>query len=580
MTGRRLFLTALLSPADHHLSPHLPGLFFCLLAAGAANAFAAAPTLDHVYPAGGQLGTTSQVTLIGKIDPWPPRFWVDDGAIRFVAGTNKGECSLEIDAKAAVGPHFIRIFNDDGASRPRFLLVDDQPQTREKEPNDELPAAQSIAHLPATINARLDKTGDVDLFAISLNAGQTLIASVDAYVLESPLDAVLEVRDARGVEQAWNHDGRTLDPFLVFTARESGRYIVQVMGFPHPATSEIRFHGNDKCVYRLHLNSGPFLSHTLPLGVSRAGHTKLELFGWNFASDTPREFDWVCQSSDDGKADLRLHAPSLENTWKLPCGDGPESIELEPNDTIAQARQVDVPSAISGCIQAPGDEDRFLFQAKKKERYRISVQSAALGFPVDAWLKIERTNSTQVERNDDRGGPDPELEWEAGSDGTFVVAVGNLLHRGGSNCLYRLVIRRGIPDYKATVSEHSLAILPGSTNELKVTLNRQNGFTNQIFVRLTGLPEGVSSEAIDVPEKRGDVTIKVVSATNAPPYNGVFRIITVADGKERAVPFSLVSTSEDNGVPGGFRELVIPSTEQLWLTVRRPPEQKKGDAQK
>ena len=555
--------------------------FFLVMAVhrlGMDGAFAAAPTLDHLYPAGAQPGTTGQVSIIGKFDPWPPRFWVDDAAIRFVAGTNKGDCSLEIDAGAAVGPHLVRIFNDDGASRPRFIVVDDQPQTRETEPNDELGTALSITNLPAVVNARLDKSGDVDSFAVTLSAGQTLIASVEAYVLESPLDAVLKVTDARGVQQAWNHDGRTLDPFLVYTARAAGRYIVQVMGFPHPATSEIRFHGNERCVYRLHLNSGPFLSHTMPLGVSRSGHTKLGLYGWNFAGDTPRELEWTNEHPDCSNLVLSLRAPTLENTWKLPCNEGPENIEVEPNDTVSQAHPLEVPGAVTGCIQAPGDEDRFLFEARKKERFRISVQSASLGFPVDAWLKIERTNSTQVERNDDRGGPDPDLEWEAGSDGTFVLAVGNLLHRGGSNYLYRLAIARAMPGYKASVSAHSLIVQPGATNDLKVTVNRLNGFTNQISIQLTGLPEGVSAEPVDAPDKSGEVTIKVVTATNAPPSSGVFQVMATVGETQRAVPFSLVSTSEDNGVPGGFRELVIAATDQLWLTVRRPPEEKKDAA--
>ena len=542
--------------------------------------FGAVPTFDHLYPAGAQLGTTQQVNVIGKFDPWPPRFWVDDPAIRFVADTNKGQCSLEVSATAATGPHLVRLFNDEGASRPRFIVVENQRQTRESEPNDERGAAQLMTNLPAVINGRLDKSGDVDSFGVNLSAGQTLIASIDAYVLESPLDGVLRVMDSRGVQQAWNHDGRTLDPFLVFTPREAGRYVVQVMGFPHPATSEIRFHGNDKCVYRLHLHGGPYLSHTLPLGVSRTGHTKLGLFGWNFAANTPRQLDWVDEKADARTTALKLRVPTLENTWKLPCNEGPESIEVEPNDTSSQARSLTVPGAITGCIQSPGDEDRFLFDAKKKDRFRINVQSATFAFPVDAWLKIERTNSTQVERNDDRGGLDPELEWEAGSDGTFVLAVGNLLHRGGSNYLYRLLITRGEPDYKATVSEHSLVVQPGATNDLKVVVNRLNGFTNQISVRLTGLPDGVSAEPIEAPEKRGEVILKVVTSTNAPPYGGVFRVMTKSLETERSVPFSMVSTSEDNGVPGGFRDLVIPTTEQLWLTVRKPAEPKKPAAEK
>ena len=62
-----------------------------------------------------------------------------------------------------------------------------------------------------SINGRLEKGGDVDSYAVWLEAGQTAVAEVDAYVLASPLDAVLRVVDDQGRQLALNHDdGRTL----------------------------------------------------------------------------------------------------------------------------------------------------------------------------------------------------------------------------------------------------------------------------------------------------------------------------------------------------------------------------------
>jgi hypothetical protein len=39
----------------------------------------------------------------------------------------------------------------------------------------------------------------------------------------------------------------------------------------------------------------------------------------------------------------------------------------------------------------------------------------------------------------------------------------------------------------------------------------------------------------------------------------------------------LITTSLKNGVPQGFRDLVIKSTDQLWLTVLTAPEAKVAD---
>ena len=72
------------------------------------SAFAAAPTLDHLFPVAVQAGTTNSVIAIGKFEPWPPKVWVDASGIVFKPETNSGRFSVEIAADAPVGPHLFR----------------------------------------------------------------------------------------------------------------------------------------------------------------------------------------------------------------------------------------------------------------------------------------------------------------------------------------------------------------------------------------------------------------------------------------------------------------------------------------
>src|SRR5580765_2243133 len=95
---------------------------------------AAAPTLDHLYPVAVQIGFTNVVTAIGKFDPWPPKVWVDAPGIVFHAETNAGKFAVEIATNTPAGPHLIRVFNEQGASGPRFLIVTGEPQVAEQEP--------------------------------------------------------------------------------------------------------------------------------------------------------------------------------------------------------------------------------------------------------------------------------------------------------------------------------------------------------------------------------------------------------------------------------------------------------------
>jgi hypothetical protein len=541
------------------------GTAFLLLTSGFLRA--AVPTLDHLFPVAVQTGATNTITAIGKFDPWPPKVWVDAPGIVFKPETNSGKFSVEIAADAPIGPHLVRAFNEQGSSGLRFLIVTSDPQLAEQEPNDDFKKPQAVEHLPASVNGRLEKSGDVDSYAVELAAGQTLVASVEAFTLASPVDAVLRLVDGRGVQVAFNHDGSTLDPTLAWTATSAGNYVVQVFGFAYPAESAVRFAGNNKCIYRLHLSRGPSLRHVLPLGVQRGADASLRVAAWNAGKQETVRFDG---SKLPGEAtDTTLRLPGFDNSLSLPIGDGPERMEQRPSGTNSDLGRLDVPGAVTGCISKPGEEDRFGFAAKKDEKLLLEVQSASLGFPLDAWLKVENSEGKEQAKNDDSPGSDPRLEWTAPADGTFVAAIGNVLHRGGADYLYRLSVRHASPSLKVTISETAFSITPGKTNELKVTLKRLHGFKAKVALSAKGLPDGVAAEPVEVPDKDGDVSLKLVASVDAKPFSGPIRVVATESesGLERRVTASLTSSTVDNGVPGGFTKLAMESTDQLWLTV-------------
>ncbi|MBI3416743.1 MAG: PPC domain-containing protein [Verrucomicrobia bacterium] len=544
------------------------------LGSSSFTTFAAGPSLDHFFPVALQLGTTNAVTAIGKFDPWPVKVWVDAPGIEFRAETNAGNFSITIAPDAPIGPHLVRVFNEQGASGPRFLLVTREPQFAEQEPNDDFSKPQIIENFPVWINGRLEKSGDVDCFAVKLNAGQTIIAALEAYTLASPLDAVLRLVDARGVEVAFNHDdGRTLDPFLAWTAKQAGIYVLQVFGFAYPADSTVAFTGNSKCVYRLHLSHGPWLRHTLPLGVQRGMKIKLHGVGWNFGSNSEPSFEFDGSSLPSDCEQTKVRFPGFDNEVVALVGDGVELEEQEPNDSLAEANALKVPGAVTGSIGRVGDEDRFRFVAKKGERLWFQIHSSRLGFPLDAWLKIEDAGGKSLARSDENSMADPELEWTAPEDGSFVTAVGSVLHRGGFDHRYRLSVTRTIAGIKAVVAADAFVLEAGKTNEIKVTVTRQFGFAAKLQASAKDLPVGISVAPVDAPEKNGDVTLKLVANADAKPFSGPFEIVVseVQSKREHVAAASLVTTGINNGVPNGYSQLVIESVKQLWLTVTSPP---------
>jgi hypothetical protein len=498
--------------------------------------------------------------------------------LQFTPSTNTGSIVVSVPAQTPPGAYFIRTFNSEGCSAPRFLIVSPHPESAETEPNDAASAPQRIASLPITLNGRLEKNGDVDSFSIPIAPGQSIVAWLEAYTLMSPLDPVLRLVDSRGVQVAWNHDdGRSLDPLLTWTrppgSAPAETFVLQVFGFVYPAGSDVRFSGSPSSVYRLHVEGGPVVHHTLPLGVQRGVRTPLLLRGWNLPPEPEKPFDFDGTTLPPGTATTPLNLPGTRTLLDLPVGDGPEKREAEPNHTAAEANPLPIPGAVTGDLIRPGDEDRYRFDAKKGEALRILLQSSSLGFPLDAWIRVENSAGKELARNDDATGADPQLDWTAPEDGSYGIIVGNLLQRGGPDAWYRLSLSRPQPTLQATVAENAFTVEPGKTNEIKVTLARLNGWDAPLRFNMRGLPEGVRLEAGEAGSKETQASLKLIAATNAPAFAGPIRIEASTTQPDRTYPvvMSLISAGENNGVPQGYRRLVRESIADLWLTVPTPP---------
>jgi len=123
---------------------------------------------------------------------------------------------------------------------------------------------------------------------------------------------------------------------------------------------------------------------------------------------------------------------------------------------------------------------------------------------------------------------------------------------------------------------NAFAIEPGKTNEIKVTVTRLHGFQSKLTVSARGLPEGLTIEPVEVPDKGGEVLLKLVASSDAKPFSGAIQIAVTEteSGTEHHVVSELISSTTDNGVPQGFKKLVVESTDQLWLTVLSVPTKK------
>jgi hypothetical protein len=214
----------------------------------------AGPHVDRAYPLGGRRATATPFALSGQ-------------------GLPPGPVEIALPADAA--PDFTHRLTVDGKQTNPFRLdVDDLPEYLESEPNDDASHARTVP-LPAMVNGRVDRPGDVDFWGVPLHKGEACAFELRAARLGSPLQGVLAVCDAAGKELARAESDGSSDPRLAFTAPAEGTYLLRVGD---------RFHsrGGPDFAYRLRLDHPPAPDYRLQLGadvvtVPRGGQAKLKV---------------------------------------------------------------------------------------------------------------------------------------------------------------------------------------------------------------------------------------------------------------------------------------------------------------
>ena len=542
-------------------------VFAATIAAACAATAAAAPTVEFLHPAGGQQGATVSVTVGGKFSEWPVKVWADHPGIKGEAGKEKGNLTVVIAKDVPPGAHLFRLYDATGAATPGVFIVGQWREVAEAEPNDEVAKAQAAGALPVVANGRLEKSGDVDCFAVELRAGQPLVASLTGRRLGSPMDPMLHLTDGEGNQLAFAHDGYGLDPLLVYRAEKAGRYVVRVSGFAHPPAAEVRLTGGPAAVYRLSLGTDLPARYALPAGVKRGTQSKVRLVPWGGALEgvlAQQEVDAAGVGAAELFIDLRL--PAADEPLRLALGDGPELTEPELKSS-AQATPLTAPVAVTGRIERDGEEDVFRFAAKKGEKFVIAARSVAVASGMDAVLRVEDEAGKTLASDDDKGeGSDARVEWEAGSEGTFRAVVGDLFRRGGDAHVYRLSVAHAASGAaSAALDADAYVVSPGKPAAVKLTAARGPEAGGLIAV-VTGLPPGVIATSAEVPEKGGEVTITVSAAPDAKTASGPLRVLLLGTDPKR--PASWVATSslrKENG-----QELVA-RTDAPWLTVLAAP---------
>lgn len=153
---------------------------------------------------------------------------------------------------------------------PLPIGTDTLPEIMAGRSNHAAAQAQALK-LPVIVNGRIERPGQWSVFRFNGRAGEQIVAEVMARRLNSPLDSVLRVTDAKGKEVGFNDDfddpGAALlthqaDSLLALTLPKSGTYYLHLGDSQH--------NGGPEYAYRLRLSSPrpDFELRAVPSGIS------------------------------------------------------------------------------------------------------------------------------------------------------------------------------------------------------------------------------------------------------------------------------------------------------------------------
>lgn len=489
-------------------------------------ASAAPPEVTSLIPTGIARGQTAEVTAGGKLaGPWPLEIWTDNPGLALEVLADRGKLKVTAAADARPGLTWIRLMGADGASSPWPFFVGSLPEVAEVEPNNNFKERQQLSS-SAAITGKLQKQNDVDVFSISAQAGQTIVASLVANeMLGSPMDAVLQICTESGTVLVQNHDSHGLDPQATYAVPEAGNYLVRLFAFPSEPNSTIAFSGGDNYLYRLTITTGGFVDHTLPLAVEQGKPADLKLFGWNLleagrstAPSYERENIFFQPQDAAGLVPLAIvHHPSLV---------------AEISASRETPQECTVPCTLSGVLDEPKDSDVFRFMAVKGKAISIKAESDSIGYEVDPVLRVtDDAGKLIAEAESPRRGGEPVLNFTPPADGAYRVEIVDLHQRGGLRFAYRLTLAPVTPDFAVSLAAGTFTIAAGKTLEIPLTIDRKSGFAGEIEIGAENLPAGITSAPVkSLPSGDSAKAAKLILTATADAKPGMFQIVAKSAG--------------------------------------------------
>ncbi len=549
----------------------------------ASNVWAqVAPSLGYVFPPAVEAGKTTEVALggydltpdlqvfvyddrvklisqgpPGKFFVSPPPYWFGPRGF-----TTAKKISREIPARIDVSTECPRglirwqVANANGASATAVILVSDRREIVEDRFRDQ---PQVIESLPIGVSGRLSRITEVDRYQIQIEQDGPVTVELFARRLGVDFNGVLQVRDADGNIIVDDADTRGVDIAATFEARAAKPYVISI--------HDVDFRGHRSYVYRLALTSGPRVIATIPAAGRRGTTQKTEFIGIGVATGAAQIESVTREVAIPADSEQTL----LRYKLQTPFGTAPAiTIPLSDLPEHRDADQIKIPGAITSVIH-DSNNSVIRFAATKGETLRIDALSQSIGTGLDLSLSILAAAGKKLAENDDLPGThDAGLDFTVPADGNYRCVVRDISGRPRSAAsVFRLSIDRQQPGFRLTVPQQ-LKVPIGGKTQLAVKAVRLAGFTDEILIRVDGLPDRVTvPPELKIPAKKNDLKIEFTVAADAACMAATISIVGEVKIADQVVRHVASASAAGNLCPRDPCSSLIGQV--LLTTTMKPP---------
>ncbi len=523
-----------------------------VVALWSCGCLAASPEIDRFTPRGGQRGTEVDVVFSGQ------RLGDARGLLFYESGIAAKRLEVlpdkRIKARFALagdcqlGPHALRMQTASGISNLVTFSVGALPEIeveRRDVPVSQygrngpsrrrgMSAAPSDFAKPQNINLNTTVNGvilneGVDYFAVEAKKGQRLSAEVEGLRLgESFFDPYLAIMDTNRFVLAAADDTPLLkqDCACSVIVPRDGTYEIEVR--------ESAFGGSDRCHYRLHV--GTFLR---PLAVYPAGGKFGQTLEVTYIGDPTgpmrQKVTLPSGPTADSSDNKSIPAGRTYTLWAQDAGGIAPSpnffrlspldnvLEKEPNDDPAHATPFTAPAALNGIIEKPGDNDCWVFPAKKGQAFDVRVFARQLRTPLDSVIHVTRIGGQYITGNDDSGGPDSYVRFTAPADDRYVIRILDQMGRGGPDFVYRIEVTPVEPRLVIDLPERTqffdvVAPVPRGNRIAFMLAAQRDDFGGDVDLEMRLEDAGLTTQAssLHIPGDEGAVPVLLSAPADAP----------------------------------------------------------------